>query len=171
MKVWADNLQNKSEKGSSISPLMNISVAERLSLSECTRLMDGSDPWAKLGYTKSHFRIIARNSQQAENVKVTIRKRTVAFTSFKYGFMRGAYMSLLVVDPEHRHTGVGNALMDYAEDLIFARTKNVFLCVASFNFSAQKFFTHRGYRRVGVLHRLIVDGHDEILFRKCSDGS
>jgi ribosomal-protein-alanine N-acetyltransferase len=83
--------------------------------------------------------------------------------------MRGAYMSLLAVDPNYRNTGVGGVLMDHAEELIFSRTKNVYLCVASFNFGAQKFFKQRGYRSVGVLDRLIVDEHDEILFRKCSD--
>ncbi|WP_433994663.1 GNAT family N-acetyltransferase [Bradyrhizobium lablabi] len=132
-------------------------------------MLQGSDPWATLGYGESHFRAIAKNSCHSTNAKVTIRRKVIAFTSFKFGFMRGAYMSLLAVDPDYRHTGVGSALMDYAEKLIFLRTKNVFLCVASFNEGAQEFFKRRGYRPVGVLHRLIVDEYDEILFRKCGE--
>ena len=146
---------------------MTISAARSISLAECIRLLEGSDPWATLGYKKSHFRIIARSSRYSTNVKVTIRRKTIAFTSFKLGFMRGAYMSLLAVDPDYRHTGVGSALMDHAEKLIFMKTNNVFLCVASFNARAQEFFKRRGYQPVGVLYRLIADEYDEILFRKC----
>jgi [ribosomal protein S18]-alanine N-acetyltransferase len=169
MKPREDHLKKALEKAARTAGPMTISTAPSLSLAECTRLLGGSDPWATLGFGESHFRIIAKNSRDSTNVKVIIRRKVIAFTSFKFGFMRGAYMSLLTVDPDYRHTGVGNALMDYAEKLIYAQTKNVFLCVASFNTGAQKFFERRGYRSVGVLHRLIVDEYDEILFRKCSD--
>src|ERR1044072_6083164 len=118
-------------------PRIKMSAAPSLSFSECSSLMKNSDPWLTLGYTDSQLRAIAENSRDWENVKAILQHKTIAFTSFKYGFMRGAYMSLLAVDPEFRHTGVGSALMDHVEDVIFSRTRNIFLCVPSFNSGAQ----------------------------------
>jgi ribosomal protein S18 acetylase RimI-like enzyme len=57
-------------------------------------------------------------------------------------------------------------MMEFIEDRIFKISKNVFLCVSSFNKEARKFYLKHGYQNVGLLKDYIVKGHDEILMRK-----
>ena len=58
------------------------------------------------------------------------------------------------------------ALMRFAEERIFRDSPNVYLCVSSFNESAQRFYRRIGYEVVGELKELLIRGHSEILMRK-----
>jgi ribosomal-protein-alanine N-acetyltransferase len=83
--------------------------------------------------------------------------------------MRGpfaGYIQAVCVRPERRNRGLGAALMRWAEERVFRRTPNVFLCVSSFNAGARRFYRRLGYRAVGRLRGFIVAEHDEILLRK-----
>ena len=146
---------------------LRIYPVSSVSAEECESLMAGNEPWATLGYTASDFLNISRGSQAHENIKAELNGETIGLSCFKLGFMRGAFMSLIVVRRDHRASGVGTLLMDFVEASIFARTQNVFSSFASFNRDAQRFFRRRGYTRVGRIKQLLVPEHDEILIRKC----
>ena len=57
-------------------------------------------------------------------------------------------------------------MLKFAEELIFSKAPNVFLCVSSFNKKAQKLYRRLGYETIGKLKDYIVPGHSEILLRK-----
>ena len=83
--------------------------------------------------------------------------------------MRGllsGYIQILCVRPDRRASGLGSALLRWAEDRIFRDSPNAFICVSSFNAGARRLYERLGFEPVGVLRELIVPGHDELLLRK-----
>lgn len=56
--------------------------------------------------------------------------------------------------------------MAFAEKRIFSETPNAFICVSSFNSSAQKLYERLGYEVIGELKDYIISGYSEILLRK-----
>jgi ribosomal protein S18 acetylase RimI-like enzyme len=76
------------------------------------------------------------------------------------------YLQTICVAAAARGRGTGSALLDWLEARSFARGKNLFLCVSSFNQSARRLYERRGFEVVGPLHDYVVAGHDEILMRK-----
>jgi len=133
--------------------------------SAAAALMAASDPWLKLGLKKKHclgtFSAPFRETWAAREGGQLAGFVVVAM----YGTFRG-YIQVLFVSPGQRGRGVGEALMDFAEKKIFARSPNVFLCVSSFNKGAQRFYRRLGYKRAGLLKDFFMTGSDELLLRK-----
>ncbi|MEA4812459.1 MAG: GNAT family N-acetyltransferase [Anaerolineaceae bacterium] len=76
------------------------------------------------------------------------------------------YIQALCIAQKHRGQGIGSALMDYAEQFIFLRSPNAFLCYSDFNPSVRIMYERRGYSLIGTLHNYMIPGHDEYLMRK-----
>jgi ribosomal protein S18 acetylase RimI-like enzyme len=76
------------------------------------------------------------------------------------------YIQNIAVRSDFQNRGIGKRLVQFAEELIFRRSPNVFLCVTDFNVRAQQFYTRLGYRRIGELEHYLRHGHTEILMRK-----
>lgn len=72
----------------------------------------------------------------------------------------------MCVDPALRGRGIGTELLRFAEDRIFSRFANVFMCVSSFNHGARRLYARLGYEVVGELRDYLVAGQGEILPRK-----
>jgi ribosomal protein S18 acetylase RimI-like enzyme len=131
----------------------------------CAAIMASSDPWRRLGAGLDTCRR-ALSQPEREPWGACKDGRLVAFAllSFKGPFI--GYVQLLGVAADQRGRGIGSALLTHAEQCIFARTPNVFICVSSFNENAQRFYDRQGYRTVGRLANYLVQGHDELLLRK-----
>ncbi|MEP6801761.1 MAG: GNAT family N-acetyltransferase [Acidobacteriota bacterium] len=83
--------------------------------------------------------------------------------------MKGAfagYIQTVCVAPERRGAGIGSALVRHAEERVFRESRNVFLCVSSFNADARRLYERLGYERIGELRDYLVRGHSEYLMRK-----
>ena len=81
------------------------------------------------------------------------------------GAFRG-YIQSFDIMPGWRGNGVGTQLLNFAEEYIFDKTPNVFLCVSSFNKDAKRFYANHGYETVGELKNYVLEGYSEILMRK-----
>ena len=81
-------------------------------------------------------------------------------------FNRSGYIMLIGVEQSARSTGVGRALMREAETILFEKVNDVFLLVSDFNTDAQKFYQRLGYEQVGVIRDYVIEGIDELIFRK-----
>lgn len=79
-------------------------------------------------------------------------------------FNRSAYIQLIGVRPDARASGVGRALMEFAEAR--AESHDIFLLVSDFNVDAQKFYARLGYRQVGKLDDYVIPGVSELIFWK-----
>jgi ribosomal-protein-alanine N-acetyltransferase len=144
----------------SIRPLHDLHEA-----ATCARMMARSEPWKTL-----------RRDFHAAYSLVTDPLREVAVAELEgdiAGFviitMHGAfigYIQSICVTEHRRGQGIGTTLIGYAEQRIFRDTPNVFLCVSSFNSSAQRLYQRLGYHIVGALADYVVVGHSELLLRK-----
>jgi ribosomal protein S18 acetylase RimI-like enzyme len=131
----------------------------------CAAMMAASDPWLRLGLSApSCRRALTDPEREAWGAWHGERLAGFLVLSFKGAFV--GYVQLLGVAPEMRDQGIGAALVEHAERCIFERTRNVFICVSSFNEAAQRFYARLGYRTVGRLENFLVEGLDELLLRK-----
>ena len=85
-------------------------------------------------------------------------------------FNRSGYVQLIGVHPDVRSAGIGRALMQLAEKVIFTQGHDLFLLVSDFNTDAQRFYKQLGYRQVGKLDDYVVPGVSERIFWKRRTG-
>ncbi len=79
----------------------------------------------------------------------------------------GAYVRMIAVNSECRNQGIGKAMVDYIQQVAHdSGMDNIFLICSTDNPKGEKFYLHNGFMKVGILQSLVVEGHDEILFRR-----
>lgn len=131
----------------------------------CARLMAGTEPWVTLGRDYAASRSILSNPAK-EVYWVGHQGQWAGFLILDlHGPFRG-YLQTICLRPEARGTGLGSAVIDWAESRIFRESPNVFLCVSDFNRDARRLYLRLGYEVVGELRDFIVPGHAEVLLRK-----
>jgi [ribosomal protein S18]-alanine N-acetyltransferase len=144
---------------------MTIRAASESDLGACARLMSTSEPWTTLGRDYEASLAILRDATR----EVYVAERGGEIAGFVIVCVTGAfvgYLQSVAVDPRFRGEGVGTDLIAFAEARIFDVTRNVFICVSSFNTRARALYERLGYTYVGTLTDYIVRGHDELVFRK-----
>jgi len=131
----------------------------------CAEMMLSTEPWITLRLTRENA--LATLYDRNKEVYAARDARGVAgFVIIDMrGLMRG-YIQTVCVRSDRRGTGVGTALLQFAEQRIFRESPNVFICVSSFNPDARRLYERLGFQQVGLLPELIVPGHDELLLRK-----
>lgn len=130
-------------------------------------LLASSEPWLTLGYTAADWRRLLGGplaNRDAWVIDADGRAHGIAIV--RRGFLAGDYLELLAVDASARGRGVGARLLAHCEADVFARTRNVFVCVSDFNADARRFYRRQGYVQVGRLDDLLIAGSAEILLRK-----
>lgn len=126
----------------------------------------GSDPWRTLGFAKSDVRKIAKSMRTKFVLGAFDKKRLVGFATLSFGFLGGAYLNLLVIDPEYRGAKLGTKLMQASEKIVFKKYKNFYLCASSFNKNAQRFYKRLGFTRIGKIDSFFLKEYGEFLYRK-----
>ena len=81
-------------------------------------------------------------------------------------FSRSGYIQLIGVRSDERGHGIGRALMEFAEQTVFAEHRDLFLLVSDFNVDAQRFYQRLGYRESGKLEDYVVQGVNELIYWK-----
>lgn len=131
------------------------------------RLLADSDPWKKLGYDQNDWsRIFSPLPQGRETFVAESDGRIIGIAIVRQKFLLGDYLELLGVAAYARQQGAGKRLLAHVEDLVFARTKNLFACVSDFNASARAFYRKQGYQEIGPMPNFLIPGSAEILLRK-----
>lgn len=132
---------------------------------KCARLMASSEPWTTLRRTyEGSMKMLSDPSRE---VYLAVVKDDIV--GFIVLIMSGAlvgYIQTVAVMPQWRNKGIGSRLLEFAEEKIFSKAPNVFMCVSSFNKKAQRLYKRLGYEVIGELKDYIVPGHSEILLRK-----
>ncbi len=148
------------------NPRIQIRKIKKLTTEDVSALILNTSPWSNLGFTKKDAKQMAKTSQDRELLGAYVGRELVGFALYKFGFLGGAYLGNLVVKGSYRGHKIGEKLMRAMETQVFQKSKNLYLCVSSFNKGAQKFYRRLNYKKVGVLKALLVKKHDEYLFRK-----
>jgi ribosomal-protein-alanine N-acetyltransferase len=131
----------------------------------CATMMSTSEPWITLGRTYEQSLVLVTDSTR----EIYVARSGDNVCGFIILNMRGAlvgYIQTVCVSPQGRGSGVGTALVRFAETRIFTDHPNVFLCVSSFNPRARALYERLGYEPVGELRDYLVTGHSELLMRK-----
>ncbi len=124
--------------------------------------------WQRYGVTETGF--AERLSQGlAESSTIFVAERAGDVLGFLWlvtrgAFNRSAYVQLIGVHPESRVSGVGRALMEFAEAQTTSR--DLFLLVSDFNIDAQKFYARLGFAQVSKLDDYVIAGVSELIFCK-----
>lgn len=131
----------------------------------CARMMSESEPWVTLGRDlRRSLAIVSDRARELHVARVDGEVEGFILISMK-GQFRG-YITTVCVAPAARGRGLGSQLVEYAEARIGRESPNVFLCVSEFNSGARRLYERLGYRFVGTLTNFVVEGHDELLYRK-----
>ena len=140
-------------------------LADRTEAEQSARLMSTSEPWLTLG--RGYEACLTLLLNPAKEVLVAVNGSSV--DGFVIIDLNGAfvgYLQTIGVHAEARGRGVGTALIRAAEERIFQRGPNVFICVSAFNTDARRLYERLGYETVGTLKDYLIAGYDEILLRK-----
>ena len=147
---------------------MSVTIARTHSPADfraCARLMAAADPWITLGLDhKKCLKSVSAPLREVYTAKANGDLAGVIILQMTGAFK--GYIQTVCVAPGARSKGLGTLLVKFAERRISRESPNIFLCVSSFNRKAQKFYKRLGYVRVGILKSFIVEGKDELLFRK-----
>ncbi len=126
-----------------------------------------SDPWRRLGYSAADWiRLLSVPLEGREGYVAVTGETVVGLALVRPRFLAGDYLELFAVAEGGRGRGVGAALLRYLEAIVFARGRNLFVCVSDFNQGARRFYAREGYEQVGTLPDLLVRGSAELLLRK-----
>ncbi|MEP6888429.1 MAG: GNAT family N-acetyltransferase [Nitrospirales bacterium] len=131
------------------------------------RMLADSDPWKRLGYTAAHWERLFTPLPPGREGYVLEQNGIVAgLALLRRQFLFGDYLELLAIAPSTQRKGLGRALLNHLERIVFTRSTNLFACVSDFNTSARQFYEQNGYLEVGSLPDLLMPGTAEILLRK-----
>ena len=128
-------------------------------------LMAESDPWRTLGRSAEACLAVLKDDSKERYAAL----RGGSFAGLLILNLRGAfvgYLQTVFVVPQARRSGVGSALVQFAEERIFSAHPNVFLCVSAFNTGARRLYERLGYTPVGELTDFLAAGQSELLLRK-----
>ena len=131
----------------------------------CARMMSSTEPWITL--KRDYARCVTIVSDPGRELYVAYGDGQV--TGFILLNMQGpfpGYIQSVCVSDAARGSGIGSQLVAYAEERIGRVSPNVFLCVSSFNPGAKRLYERLGYELVGTLRDFLVEGLDELLYRK-----
>jgi len=131
----------------------------------CARMMAGTEPWITLRRDyEACLRVMLDETRERYVAYAGDRLAGLLILNLKGAFV--GYIQTVCAAPELRGTGVGTALVAFAEERIFRDHRNAFICVSDFNHGARRLYERLGYRLVGELTDYVVAGHSELLLRK-----
>lgn len=131
----------------------------------CARLMLSSEPWITLKRTYEEGLHVVQDPPREPYIAYLGGSRAGFIILNMVGQFPG-YIQTICIAPEHRSSGIGRRLIEFAEERIFRESPNVFLLVSSFNTRARSLYERLGYQAVGEFEDYVVHGHSEILMRK-----
>ena len=140
-------------------------TTNEIELDECAQIMCCTEPFVTLKFAIEKCRAVVRG--EFKEVYVARAENEIAgFVVVQtYGLMRG-YIQTIALKPEFRNKGIGTALLKFSEERILKEFPNVFMCVSSFNYEAQKLYYRLGFEKIGTLTNHIIQGADEYILRK-----
>jgi len=130
----------------------------------CSDIVASSEPWKSLRESVDFLPSLKRKQAFVAVIEGAVAG-FVIFTPEPV-FARGGYLRAIGVAPAIRGFGIGKLLMAFAEKSTAKQAPNFFLCVSSFNRSAQAFYRKCGYKKVGKIEGLIRKGASEYIYWK-----
>jgi [ribosomal protein S18]-alanine N-acetyltransferase len=149
-------------------------TSERLEISAATeeerewaaRLMAGTDPWIRLGRDLKRCRAVCNDRDDLLYIAHLNGEACGLLLMRRRGVAGAPYIVSLAVRGDLRGAGVGSRMLEFAEDFFRGESRNIFICVSSFNARARELYLRLGYLVVGEFKDYIVEGESEFLLWK-----
>ena len=127
------------------------------------------EPWVRLGTTSPDlerlFLCATRPGRQGWCIRVD--EQAAGAMIVEHNWLLGPYLMHLSVAPAYQRQGLARRSLGWWETVARGHgARNLWLCVSSFNDPAKALYQAKGFRQVGVLDNLLVEGFDEVLMRK-----
>jgi len=142
-----------------------------LELASCASLAEAIvalPPWSVVDYpAEAMARFLAATGDGASRYVVEVGGVGAGAVSIRFPWLKGPYLELLAILPRFQSQGLGASILAWLEqEAIGLGARNVWVCAASFNAGAVRFYERHGFRPAATLPGLVADGYDEILLRK-----
>ena len=134
-------------------------------LDQCALMMSETEPWVTLKRDLDGCKEAMRGDYKEVYVAMDDEKLLGFIVLQMAGAFKG-YIQSICVSPDMRSSGLGTALIRFAEERIFSISPNVFMLVSAFNEKAASLYFRLGYEKIGTLKNFVIDGLDEFLLRK-----
>jgi ribosomal protein S18 acetylase RimI-like enzyme len=147
------------------SGAITILPMKRSHIQACNAIVTVSEPWRTLG-EEVDFRKYISSKQAFICDSEDGPAGFIIFTADPV-FARGGYIRAIGVNPAMRGQGIGTKLLVFAESMTARQSRNMYLCVSSFNRRGLHFYKKNGYIRVGKIPGLIrPDASEHILWKR-----
>ena len=125
-------------------------------------------PWSVMDYPAAAMaRFLAAWGNGASRYVVEVGGVEAGAVSIRFPWLKGPYLELLAILPGFQSQGLGTSILAWCEqEAQSLGARNFWVCVASFNVGALRFYERHGFRPAATLPGLVADGYDEILLRK-----
>ena len=137
---------------------------------DCAVIMSENRLWQRYGvsYEKALARFSSADPARDIILIAEIDGTPVGFCWYvpKGAFNRCGYIQLIGVAPDKQRQGIGEAMLEEAETLCSAESREMFLTVSDFNASAQDFYHRMGYEQAGALPGFVLPDITELIYRK-----
>jgi len=134
-------------------------------LDQCAWMMSQSEPWITLKRDLEGCKDAMRGDYKEVYVSIE-EEKILGFIVLQMAGVFKGYIQSICVLPEMRGSGLGTALIQFAEERIFSISPNAFMLVSAFNEKAAALYFKLGYEKIGTLKNFVLDGYDEFLLRK-----
>jgi ribosomal protein S18 acetylase RimI-like enzyme len=145
---------------------LDISPASPARFNWAASLLSANDPWLSLGITFEKILESLNNPEHKVYIAHIREKACGVIIIHPNGLAGSPYIKSIAVDKEYRSSGVGSALIRFAENQYQSKSRYLFLCVSSFNTRARSFYERLGYTFIGELKDYVIDGASEFLMSK-----
>jgi len=123
------------------------------------------DPWRTLGMSATALTgLLLDPGHHLRCEAMFMDGIPVGVIALRHPWLYGPYVALLAVLPDWQGRGLGSVMLRRIEEEM--KPKNVWVCVSSFNRSAERFYIRNGFEHVGSLPGLLHPEFDELLMRK-----
>jgi ribosomal protein S18 acetylase RimI-like enzyme len=129
-------------------------------------LLSTNDPWITLGVLPEKIRDTLNDPEFQVYIAHHFETACGVIIIDPRGIAGSPYIKSIAVEKDFRSSGVGAALIQFAENQFKSTSRYIFLCVSSFNSRARAFYEKLGYTVIGEFKDYIIDGASEILMSK-----
>lgn len=134
-------------------------------LNRCAVMMSESEPWITLKRDLQGCHE-AMHGDYKEVYVCREQGKIFGFIVLQMAGVLKGYIQSICVLPEMRGSGLGTALIQFAEKRIFSVSPNAFMLCSTFNEKAARLYFKLGYEKVGIFKNFVGEGMDEFFLRK-----
>jgi GNAT superfamily N-acetyltransferase len=125
-------------------------------------------PWSTVGYEASSLLgYLTADDPASHRYQIMLNGELAGIAGIRSPWLRGPYLQLLALLPPAQGCGVGTNILEWLEvQANIEASRQIWVCVSTFNRRAENFYRRFGFEPVAVLDALISEKSDELLMRK-----